>query len=152
MLKPNGWIQWLDILAPGIRAYDTEDAVKEKSTWKTAPLISTHFAAFIKSTDWLTQLPLFLKLRGLVNVETYNCPSKKAILRHETDDIKLVLMDLAKARPDVVSNVVENFNDAVDELVKEVSEGRIFTVVLQTTIGRNPRVTPRSQGPFHAVV
>ena len=136
MLKPNGWIQWLDILSPGIRAYDAENTSEESRTWKAIPPITTRFPAFVKSTRWLARLPDILKLHGLIDVETHDCPPKRAILKHETDDIELVLMDLAQSRPDVESDVVENFKDAVDELAKEVLSGRMFTVVLQTVIGK----------------
>lgn len=130
MLKRDGLMQWIDILSPGIRAFDSSEVSDETRKWKQPPSISTHFPAFIRSIGWLEQLPEFLKQRGFVDVETHDCPPRRALLKHETDDIALVLTDLVKASPDVDLNVVEKFKVVVAELMEDISEGRMFTVVL----------------------
>ncbi|KIW86665.1 uncharacterized protein Z519_12720 [Cladophialophora bantiana CBS 173.52] len=139
MLKPNGWIQWQDISSPGIRAYDSSESSDIMPHWRQPAAISTQFSAFVRSTEWLGQLPTFMKQRGFIDIEIYECLPKTTILRHETDDIGLVLIELSKARPRVEPDTAAKFKDAVAELLQEISEGRLFTVVLQTTIGRKPR-------------
>ncbi|KIW28847.1 uncharacterized protein PV07_04710 [Cladophialophora immunda] len=139
MLKPNGLIQWLDVALEGIRAYDSSEDSDIMPNWGQPASISTQFPAFVKSTGWLKQLPTFLNQRGFTDIEMHECPPKKSILRHETDDIGLVLIELSKSHPNVESDTADKFKVAVADLLKEISEGRLFTVVLQTTIGRKPR-------------
>lgn len=146
MLKPNGWIQWLDISSPAIRAYDyTEPSVI--SEWRLPSPITTQIPLFIKSVKWFDKLPALLKQRGFIDIERYECPPKESTLKHEAEITVLVLMELGQSLSDVEPAAAEKFNDAIAEMLEGIQDGRLFTTVLQTTIGRKLHRALRKRKP-----
>jgi SAM-dependent methyltransferase len=145
MLKPNGWIQWLDISSPVIRAHDssTPSVIPQ---WRMPSSVTTQLPIFIKSVYWLDNLPALLKKRGFMDIERYECPPKESTLKHEADNTALAIMGLGQSSPGIDPAAAE-FNDAVAEMLEEIQDGRLFTTVLQTTIGRKAHRALRKRKP-----
>jgi hypothetical protein len=146
MLKPNGWIQWLDISSPVIRAYDyrAPSAIPE---WRLPSSITTQLPLFIKSVEWFDKLPALLKQRGFMDIERYECPPKESTLKYEADNTALVMMELRQSHPGVEPAAAQKFNDAIAEMLVEIQDGRLFSTVLQTTIGRKAHRALRKRKP-----
>ena len=76
MLKPGGWVQWLDISSPPVGAYGTEK-LEVKPAWRQPAAITSQLPTIIESVEWLSKLPPFLKRRGFIQIETYDYPPQK---------------------------------------------------------------------------
>lgn len=146
MLKPNGWIQWLDVASPVICAHDYSNAAVVPN-WRAPSPIETQLPLLTKSVDWLDKLPALLKQRGFMDIERFECPPKTSTLTLETANTALNMLDLGQSRAELDQVAAAGFNGAVYNMLKEIQGGKLFTIVLQTTIGRKAHRALRKRMP-----
>lgn len=146
MLKPNGWIQWLDVASPVICAHDYSNA-NVILNWRVPSSIATQLPILTKSVDWLDKLPALLKQRGFMDIERFECPPKASTLMLETANTALDMLDLGQSCWEIDPVSAAGFNGAVYEMLKEIQGGRLFSMVLRTTIGRKAHRALRKRKP-----
>ncbi|KEF50891.1 uncharacterized protein A1O9_13061 [Exophiala aquamarina CBS 119918] len=136
MLKPGGWIQCLDLSLPVVCAHDDEDP-QAQTTWKRPPTIATQLLRISTSIAWLEDLPTRMKSGGFAVVREYDCPPRRSQFRHETVNFLSAMVEMSRGvRSIMAGDIVDEFDEAVEELHRDVRDGRLFHVGLKVRVGK----------------
>lgn len=109
------------------------------TTFRQPAPITIQMQTIFSSVEWLADLPQILEQRGLVRVKGFHCPVNKILLKHETDVMVSVITELKIAFQRMMEkNVSDTFNEAAEEMFRDVKSGRMFSFPCMVAIGQKP--------------
>jgi SAM-dependent methyltransferase len=135
LLKPGGYLQWIDASIPLIRALSSPQ--RGRDTFREPPAITTHLTSFFACVEWLRHLPEELARHGLINLLKVDMPPVPWLSRQETDNAVWALTDIHEGLTlRAPKEVADSFGQALQETIDDIKNGRVFYTTYYTTIGQ----------------
>ncbi|KIW82921.1 hypothetical protein Z517_02164 [Fonsecaea pedrosoi CBS 271.37] len=137
LLKPGGFIQWIDATVPVLRAMN--DPLRYPGAFLEPPAITAPLTSLFSHTEWLRHLVAELQRHGLVNLRHVDVPPVPWLSRQDTDNAIWALTDIHEGlRVRAPKEVSDLFGRAVGQTLQDIREGRVYYTTYYTTIGQKP--------------